>query len=44
MSSVQLPLEMRAKSGRKVGLFLGWLFLMAGSGFTVLARMHRVMG
>ena len=34
---VQLPLEMRATSARKVGLLLGWLFLMASSGITVVA-------
>lgn len=37
MASVQLPFEMRTRSGRKVALFLGWLFLMAGSGITVVA-------
>lgn len=36
MSSVPLPLEMRAKPVRKVVLVLGWLFLMAGCGYSVL--------
>jgi Short C-terminal domain len=37
VSSIQLPLEMRAKASRKVGLLLGWLFLMLGSVVTVFA-------
>ena len=37
MSSVQLPLEMRASSNSKLGLLLGWLFLMVASGSTAFA-------
>lgn len=37
MSVVQLPLEMRAKPGRKLGLLVGWLFLMISAAITVLS-------